>query len=317
MISLTFLREFIKLYFEFKTQKRNIKKAFVSIGDKIFTCPLTEILNKNEIKKIESDALLIQLGLLQPFAFLTGRKPTPNETLLQVLISICTAIQDNLIDFSNQEDYNKKIELLNKLGNYVRENISHRDLYEMYLYETLKAQNESKKQFDNEISIDKIREITFKKCGNAFLLIRSILSENLIENEPEAIFQYGGTAQIGDDILDLHDDIAINLNTLANKTDLKQLIQLFNCEMDKTIILFSKLNYPQKNIRKAIIRIIIFLSVFNLGLQRYQKLQINTTDWIAIMKMGRNVLILDMGKIRFKFRLIMQTIKYKINILDL
>jgi hypothetical protein len=303
MGSITLLKEFIRLSFEFKTQKKNIKKAFIFIKNNIRTCSIEDILNKNEVKKLKSDALLINLGLLQPFAFLIGRKPTPNETQLQVLISICTAIQDNLIDSSNQEAYNKKIELGNEILNYVRENISHKDLFEMYLSETLNAQNESKKQFDNEISIEEIREITFKKCGNAFLLIRSILSENLIENEPEAIFQYGGTAQIGDDILDLYDDIAINLNTLANKTELKPLTLLFNRELDKTISLFNKLEYPQKNKSKAIIRIVIFLSVFNLALQRYQKLQINSTDWNSLMKLKRKVLILDMERTGFKFRL--------------
>jgi hypothetical protein len=219
-------------------------------------------------------------------------------------LSIYAVIQDNLVDSSNPENEDNMVDLLHEIENYVHNNIYHKDLFEKYLSEALSAEKKSKRQFDNEISIEEIRDITFKKCGNTFLLIRTILSENLIVNEQEAIFQYGGTAQIGDDILDLYDDISINLNTLANKTELKPLIQLFNCEMDKTIKLFSELDYPQKNIRKTIIRIKIFLSVFNLALQRYQKLQVNTIDWIAIMKMKRKMLILDMERFEFKFRLL-------------
>ena len=195
------------------------------------------------------------------------------------------------------------------MGVFIRSNIPNRELFELFLKNTAEAQNRSKEQFNENISLNELEQITFSKCGNAFLVIRSILPEPIILNETEAIYQYGGTAQIGDDILDLYDDISNKQYTLATNLELKQLTELFNNELIKTYSGFYMTKHDLKNIRKAVMRISIFLSVFNLGLKRYEKLNINTTDRERIRRMERTHFIIDMAKAGNIFKLFLEVLK--------
>jgi hypothetical protein len=203
----------------------------------------------------------------------------------------------------------KKNELIQNMGNFIRAHIPNIKLFETILENTAEAQLQSKRQFNENITIDELKTITFNKCGNAFLLIRSILPEVLTDQESDAIFQYGGTAQIGDDILDFYDDIANNQFTLANKLELEELTKLFKTEVLKTYESLFKTLYSKKSIYKTLLRISVFLSVFNLGLQRYKKLNIKTTNWEKIRKMERKTFIIDMAKAANIFKLFVEVCK--------
>ena len=300
------LIEFFKLFFD----NRKSKKKIISISESSeFDYSLHELFSEAEYKKIIENAILVNHAILQPLCFLLGRKPSSIETKLQILISFCSSIQDNLVDSPNRENYDKKNDLIQQMGVFIRSNIPNRELFELFLKNTAEAQNRSKEQFNENISLNELEQITFSKCGNAFLVIRSILPEPIILNETEAIYQYGGTAQIGDDILDLYDDISNKQYTLATNLELKQLTELFNNELIKTYSGFYMTKHDLKNIRKAVMRISIFLSVFNLGLKRYEKLNINTTDRERIRRMERTHFIIDMAKAGNIFKLFLEVLK--------
>jgi hypothetical protein len=303
----TFGREFIRISIDIRTQKKNIQKVLKTRN--LFSSSFQDVFNRKEIRKIENYALLTHVAIMQPFSCLIGRKPTPAETKLQILLSLYAAIQDNTIDSEDLMNFSRKNTILQEIVDYLKKNVYQKELFNLYFDKIIKAQRESKKQFNRNISISEIQEISFRKSGYAFLLMRSILSVPLIENEAESIFQYGGVAQIGDDILDLYDDVCQNINTLANRLETHELGILFNAEIFKTIALFKNLNVPEKNKQKALNRILVFLFIFDIGLQNLEKLKINTKDWEQIKNKNRDRFIVDMDRFKYKFSLLKECLK--------
>jgi len=161
--------------------------------------------------------------------------------------------------------------------------------------EVFNTETESELQLNKELSEEKIKELTFLKGGHSFLFYRLCLDNTLVKEEKEMIYQLGGLMQMGNDIFDVWEDVHQNIQTLATKTTSINLLRnSFSTELEKTISLLSRCNYPIKQLQDFT-RIILFgLSRVYVCLDQYMALQHSTTSTFQPEKYSRKQLICDM-----------------------
>ena len=163
------------------------------------------------------------------------------------------------------------------------------------------TETESELQLNKKLSEEKIKELTFLKGGHSFLFYRLCLENTLAKEEKEMIYQLGGLMQMGNDIFDVWEDVQQNIQTLATKTTSIILLRnSFSTELQKTISLLSRCNYPKKQLQDFT-RIILFgLSRVYVCLDQYKQLQESETSTFQPEKYSRKQLICDMELVKNK-----------------
>ena len=163
------------------------------------------------------------------------------------------------------------------------------------------SQSESELQLNKKLSEKKIKELTFLKGGHSFLFYRLCLNNRLEIEEKKMIYHLGGLMQMGNDIFDIWEDVQQKIETLATNTNsIHQLRNSFSTELQKTISLLSKCNYPEKQLQEFTKIIIFGLSRVYVCLDQFEKLQTSETSLFQPEKYSRKQLICDMQLLKSK-----------------
>ena len=245
------------------------------------------------------------------FSVLRGCRLSEDERLANRYLGASTPVFDDLVDNEgytydevmevikdDKQVDNESLVLLKYLYDNITAKINDPGLFNKYLQETARAQMISTRQKDNSnITAGEIRNITYDKGGYAALLYRSVLSNNLLPGEEEAVYHLGALLQLMNDIFDIHDDYKNEQQTLATASnDIKLLHSEYKGLIDKTLKLLRSLSYPRENIESSLSMIIAVISRGCVCLERLLALQGNN-DVFHLRYYTRRDLLCDMEKI--------------------
>lgn len=170
----------------------------------------------------------------------------------------------------------------------------------------------SQKQKEIDISSEQIKEITFGKGGYSLLLyLEAILPNDYTKAEAEAVFQMGAIIQLTNDIFDMFKDRNEGIYTLATTaTDIYELRDFYENEVQKNIAQFQSLPFPQSNIKDFLLQYMLIISRGYVALDQFQALQDRDKGEFRLHQYSRKELICDMEL----FKNILQSLKYTIKV---
>ena len=190
----------------------------------------------------------------QWFCTLLNHKPSPAELEAGYYIAMATPIADYLVDheklsaseihqmIAHQSTHPWQV-LTQELYQHTMDRHPFPEVGRKLIHLTLEAQQESLQQHHDDLSIKKLKNITWAKGGYALLLYRSALNRPITPEEWDAVYQLGGLMQLHNDIFDLYRDLHEGIMTLPSQTtSIKDLSQLFIEEIEKTFALFHRLS---------------------------------------------------------------------------
>ncbi len=269
---------------------------------------------QDDIKRI-AEYYGIVIGVLygESFSRLRGYKMNPQERSAITSFGIITGIYD---DFFDKHDLDE--ELLLKLTNepetinpdrlidriFIRyrndiiENTVQKDFLWQMVDKTYHSQVESRKQNNEALSQDEIKRITFDKGAYSMLLFRSVLRNDLVEGEYEALYNLGAALQLVDDIFDLYFDLQENVSTLATQAKhIGGLKDIFYDQMNTGLDYCKRMNYQRKNIRNFLYKIIPVFCQCMTCLEQLEKLEQKSGSFDP-SQFTRQELVCDMEKSR-------------------
>lgn len=174
---------------------------------------------------------------------------------------------------------------------------SHPELIKKQLLLVHHAQVASMEQENPEIDKERIWEITCLKGGDSVLFYRTAYDNLLVKGEEEALFQLGSLMQLENDIFDIYKDAKAKIATLP--TTLPKVIelrQLYEAQINLLIELCYKMDYPEKQVKQFLNRVMPVINRGFVCLDQYQRLEKNNGDVFDTASFSRKQLICDMEK---------------------
>ncbi len=189
---------------------------------------------------------------------------------------------------------------------------SHPELIKKQLLLVHHAQVASVEQENPEIDKERIWEITRLKGGDSVLFYRTAYDNLLVKGEEEALFQLGSLMQLENDIFDIYKDAKAKIATLP--TTLPKVIelrQLYEAQINLLIELCYKMDYPEKQVKQFLNRVMPVINRGFVCLDQYQRLEKNNGDVFDTASFSRKQLICDMEKPENLLRTIRYQLKNK------
>jgi hypothetical protein len=245
-----------------------------------------------------------------PFTLLHGRYTSKIEQERSINYFICSSIFDNFFDDKiltlkeieaitfQSKDYepkrfDEKVSLQSHF--FLMQGMKKKDEYIKVLRKEFEAQAASMKQFDETISNEEIKHITFEKGGNAVLMCRHYLDIDPTKEEEECWYQLGTMIQLSNDLFDIYKDLQQNIQTLAVRcTDAYAMEKLFLKQVNGIKKNIAALPYSSQ--RKLTFSISM-AATYVLGLtaiNRLKKLQGKSAQLPSFKSLKRKALIVDM-----------------------
>ncbi|KAB2808039.1 class 1 isoprenoid biosynthesis enzyme [Phaeocystidibacter luteus] len=238
------------------------------------------------------------------FNQLHGRKLTREEENYALWLGAFTPLADDTMD-STGRSFESVVE---DTSGSTAESICIR-----YLYENLQvliaksptfarefkvaheAQNESLKQLeDAELSVDEIRAISFKKGGHYTTLYRSIILEEPVAGEFEAIHPLGCHMQLLNDTVDLYKDSHEGVKTLMTSTcDIYFMEREFETLEEEFFRRLQVVDYPVKRRNRFYLSAQLIMTRSRIAVDFYKDVQ-GQKDRIDVGEFDRKSLIVDM-----------------------
>ncbi len=246
------------------------------------------------------------------FSELRGYPLSRDEILANRYLGASTPLFDDLLDHegysyrevleaigNDKENKNESLVLLKYLNANISPGIKNPELFRHYLQKTAEAQKMSTRQKDNSnLTTEEIRDITYKKGGYATLLYRSVLANELLPGEEEAIYHLGALLQMMNDIFDVYEDHKNEQQTLATVArDIGLLKHEYDGLTEKTLRLFRNVEYQHEKIEKALQKIIPVISRGCVCLEQLLALQGGNKAVFDTGHYTRRELLCDMEKI--------------------
>jgi hypothetical protein len=176
---------------------------------------------------------------------------------------------------------------------------------------TLEAQQESLQQHQDELSTQKLKDITWAKGGYALLLYRSALNRPISPEEWDAVYQLGGLMQLHNDIFDLYRDLREGIVTLPAQTrSVKDLSKLFIAEIEKTFALYNRLPFSPYQKRKFFLLLYLAVQTGHQCLNQYAKVEAKYGEFNPT-KRSRQELVCDMEDLRKISKTVLATLNKK------
>jgi len=174
------------------------------------------------------------------------------------------------------------------------------------------AQQKSIEQEDSSISEERIWEITQQKGGESVLFYRYGFKHSLKDGEENALFQLGSLMQLENDIFDVYKDYQSKIYTIPNTiVKVEELKKLYTEQKDLFVDLCYKMDYPQKNIRLFLDRIMPVVNRAYVCFNQYQRLEKKNKSIFDVAVFSRKELICDMEKPKNLLRTIYYHVKSK------
>ncbi len=257
--------------------------------------PLSD-LNPNAVRSIREYVTLVIAGVSVPLAMARGQQLSGAERKLQSVLGVYALLRDKFDDGDLNSQNMRESALKDHLFDYMMHHAPDADFFVKIHEKVIRAQEESKRQFDPSISNEDILRITSEKCGNAFLLCRALMSPLPSEEEVTFIQKYGEMAQVGDDILDWYDDFNKGIHTLAIRFTLDSLQTLYSDVLHTTILAIRNLSCTSEIKRTIQNRILIMGAIFQLGLDNMLNKKIDNRQSPKMNNVTRDDMIIDMDK---------------------
>lgn len=172
------------------------------------------------------------------------------------------------------------------------------------LMEVYNAQVESKKQAEQTLTEEEIKNISFLKGGTSLLFYRSAFLPLASIEEEKLLYHLGGIMQLANDIFDVYKDRNQNIKTLVTTTNhISPIRRLLEQKLGACYKEAYNMSFPKKNITGflSIISIGIFSRAF-VCLDQLEKNESATNNEFAVHQYSRKQLICDMDKKRNMLR---------------
>ncbi len=174
---------------------------------------------------------------------------------------------------------------------------AHPELIKNQLLHVHHAQVASVEQENPEIDRERIWEITRLKGGGSVLFYRTAYDNLLAKGEEEALFQLGSLMQLENDIFDIYKDAMAKIATLPTTLlQMSELRALYVEQINIFINLCYKMDYPEKQIKKFLDRVMPVINRGFVCLDRYKKMEDSKTGKFILTSFTRKQLICDMEK---------------------
>jgi len=246
------------------------------------------------------------------FCTLRGKPMNDRERLANTYQGALTGLYDDFFDKTNLEpDDIRKImdrpegfkasssleKLFIRFLDKVHENLYDKAFFIRSFDQVFNAQLESNKQVSGSLSMELLKEITFRKGGNSLLFYRSVFEHELRNGEEAALFNAGALMQLGNDIFDVYKDENQNIQTLVTSCEqIDQLREIFSEQLKKTISLIKKTGFDKHDIRAYMQKLILGISRCYVCMGQLERLQKKTSGRFIPSEYSRKELICDMEK---------------------
>lgn len=219
-----------KAFYIIKTRKTETKWAVAYI--KRLEHQLNGKFDGQTFNKIITSYSIYNPMICDAFALLHGKTTNREERKRMLHYFICSSLFDNFCDrkeltpdaleqisfnseFYVARDFDEKMFLYSHalLKRFVRNSRS----YEQVTEKLFRAQQASMRQFDNNITDEEIKKITFEKGGYSVLLCSFYLDHTATPEEQQCWYRIGSIIQLINDLFDIYKDLQDGEFTLANR----------------------------------------------------------------------------------------------------
>lgn len=260
----------------------------------------------------------------EAFCALRGTKMTKNERLVSTCQGAITGLFDDFFDdlkmphkdiqeiITNPESVvaqSSNVSLFLSFYLLALKHASHPNWIKEQFMLVHKAQISSVEQENLNISKKRIVDITKQKGGDSVLFYRTAFDNFYAEGEKEALYHLGFLLQYENDIFDVYKDTVSGIYTYPTTcTKVSNLRKLYIGEMENVIDLVKKMDYPHRQKRAFLDRLMPVIVRGFVCLDNYKKLENTNNGRFIVESFSRKQLICDMEKISN----ILKTIKYQI-----
>jgi hypothetical protein len=243
------------------------------------------------------------VSISEVFAELYRRKLTAAERRCASSLSLLYALADEMVDNINlsqsdtiefingKESEDSRIKWAQQLLNELNSNSKMKEQLSVAIDAQLKSSVQTTTSDLNEV-----RNLTYHKGSQTMFLYRLLMDPPVSNAEKEAVLQLGYTLQLADDIIDAYDDTADKINTTANLTELKEVENYFQSQIETAKKLFFRYYGNSANTRKAFLQFDLLFGISHLALKRFHKKQITHFKQTSILQHPRSTFIIDMEK---------------------
>jgi len=246
------------------------------------------------------------------FCTLRGKPMNKRERLANTYQGALTGLYDDFFDKTHLDhDSIRKImdrpegyeasssleKLFVRFLEKVHENLYDKAFFTSSFDQVFNAQVESNKQVSESLSMEMLKEVTFRKGGNSLLFYRSVFEHALRSGEESALFNAGGLMQLGNDIFDVYKDESQNVQTLVTTCgQIDQLRKIFSAQLKKTISLIKQTDFDKHDIQAYLQKLILGISRCYVCMDQLERLQKKTGGRFSPSEYSRKELICDMEK---------------------
>lgn len=285
-------------------------------------------LNDHDLKKITGYyGLAVPAILGEAFCALRGRPMTKKERIASTCQGVITGLGD---DFFDKQQFTNEalIKLIADPGNAGGKN-AYESLSLQYLNKALAfvpdpqwmqnmlmqvyhAQVLSKRQSQNGLGYDEIKDITQQKGAVSLLFYRTAFKDPMEAREAKLLYCLGALMQLSNDIFDVYKDQQQGISTLLTTTTHISRIRLLFLTLLKICYEAAfATGYPRRNIKKFldILSIAIF-SRCQVCLDQLEKNEQRSNHVFTVTKYKRKDMVCDMDTILNKWRSVRYHIRY-------
>lgn len=277
-------------------------------------------------KKIVRSHCVYNPLVIDAFCSLHGRTSTPDERKNLVYYFVCSSLLDNFFDgkeLSPEQidaicfdtgsyvpgSFDEKIFI--HCHQYLLDHVTDKAGYLAVLKAEVKAQQDSMKQFQKEISSADIESIMKAKGGNAVLLCRYYLHLPVSAAEDQCWYQLGVMIQFNNDLYDIYKDMNDSIETLATRCkDAYAFGQYAGQLISLLQQMISGLPYPSAIKQHFCISAAGVCASASVGIDHLKRLQGNANQLPDFRMLERKKLIVDMEKPANIFRWLKYVYRY-------
>ena len=315
---------FIKLLCDLRKQKSFLGKHIAPMLSQAESNNDGTLTPKDFIKIKKYYGLAVPAILGEAFCELRGSKMTEPERWASTSQGIMTGLFDDFFDDLRLPE-EQIVDMVEKPESIIPQSsneklfldfylvalqkAAHPDLIKKQLMKVHLAQVASVEQENPEIDKARIWEITRLKGGDSVLFYRTAYDNLPVAGEEEALFQLGSLMQLENDIFDIYKDANAKIATLPTTLfQVSELSALYVGQINIFINLCYKMDYPEKQVKQFLNRVMPVINRGFVCLDQYQRLEKNNGGVFDLNSFTRKQLICDMEKLGNLLR----TIRYQL-----
>lgn len=226
-----YITAFINVWKEIKQQKRFNQSFLLPYLSELESRYNGHFEAEQKKKIVDYYGMFITSFLCSSYKRLSGKTLTEEERKRATLFGILTPVGDDLFDIDKYsiddiytitfrpEDFEATTFsglVAKEIQTHLLNSVPHLDEYLQASADVLRAQIETKKQTDKNISQPELRQITFTKGAVSVIIYHQCLDNTASAAMLDALFYVGSLYQLGNDLFDLYKDVRDNIYTLVN-----------------------------------------------------------------------------------------------------